>query len=205
MPLDPHSRARRAAQYTRSPALGQPQPGITCEGVASFLESAVEDEDFQAVRRVEVKLCIRLPSFKRNILMRIMKQRQNLDSRLAGIRYESHLVRIDAHVRAVGEIELPELDEDRAAGRRPGGMRRARRIADITPCREVSVLVLKDAVQDNELFAARVNMRREPAVGGITDDRCRPRHFAPDPVEHTTVDASYGRRRPCKAIGMNGD
>jgi hypothetical protein len=36
-----------------------------------------------------------------------MDQWQNLNARTGGINHEFHLVRIDAHVGAVGEVELP--------------------------------------------------------------------------------------------------
>ena len=75
MPLDPDARARRAARHTGSPALWQPQPGIASEGFATFLKAAVENKDLQAIRRVELKLCIRMPSFERDILVPIVEQR----------------------------------------------------------------------------------------------------------------------------------
>ena len=105
--LDPDTRARSTARHKGSAALWQPQPGMACECVATFLEAAVKNKNFQAVRRIEMKVCVRMPSFERNILAPIMEQWQNLNARTGGINHEFHLVRIDAHVGVVGEVELP--------------------------------------------------------------------------------------------------
>src|ERR1700682_6468440 len=66
--LDPDTRARSTARHKGSAALWQPQPGMACECVATFLEAAVKNKNFQAVRRIEMKVCVRMPSFERNIL-----------------------------------------------------------------------------------------------------------------------------------------
>ena len=80
---------------------------MACERVATFCKAAIENKNFQSVRGVEMILGVRTPSFERNILMPIMEQRQDLNARTGSISHESHLVRIDAHVGAVGEVELP--------------------------------------------------------------------------------------------------
>ena len=80
---------------------------MACERVATFLEAAIKNKNFQAVRRIEMKLRIRMPSFERNSLPPIMEQWQNLNAGTDGISHELHLVRIDAHLRAISEVELP--------------------------------------------------------------------------------------------------
>jgi hypothetical protein len=120
--LDPDARTRSTARHKGSAAFWHPQPGMPCECVATFLEAAVENENFQAVRRIEMKVYVRTPSFERNILATIMEQWQNLYARTAGISHEFHFVRIDAHVGAVGEVELPQFHEDGAARGRAGRM-----------------------------------------------------------------------------------
>ena len=83
--LDPDARARSTALHISSAALWQPQPGMAYEYVATFLEAAVKNENFKAVRRIEMKFCVRMPSFERNILMPIMEQWQDLNARTGGI------------------------------------------------------------------------------------------------------------------------
>src|SRR5258708_39854554 len=102
--LDPDARARSTTRHKGSAALWQPQPGMACECVATFLEAAVKNKNFQAVRRIEMKVCGRMPSFERDVLAPIMEQRQNLNPRTDGISHEFHPVRRDAHVSAVGEV-----------------------------------------------------------------------------------------------------
>ena len=90
-------------------------------------------------------------------------------------------------------------------GAEPGVWRESRRIADVGPGREVAVLVLKDAVEDQKLLAAAVGMSRETAVGHIANDRGGARHLAADAVEHPPVDAGDRRRGPGEVPGMDDD
>ena len=105
--LDPHARARSTACHKGSAALRQPQPGMARECFATFLEATSKNKNFQAVRRIEMKVCVRMPSFERNMLAPIMEQWQNLNARTDGISREFRHVRSDAHLGAVGEVELP--------------------------------------------------------------------------------------------------
>ena len=50
----------------------------------------------------------------------------------------------------------------------------------VGPCRVVAVLVLKDAVEHDELFASRVGVCRKPASGLVADDggvAAAPEHY----------------------------
>jgi hypothetical protein len=74
------------------------------------------------------------------------EQRNDIHARALAIWNERHLVGVDAYVRAVGQIELPELYKNRKAEFRAGRVLRFRRIADVTARREVAVLILEDAL-----------------------------------------------------------
>jgi hypothetical protein len=58
------------------------------------------------------------------------------------------------------------------------------------------MFVLKYAIQHQELLAAAMGVRWEPAVRSVANDRGRARHFITDAVEHSPVDPGDGRRRP---------
>src|SRR5262249_7562124 len=109
-----------------------------------------------------------------NVIAVVMKQWHDLHARALAIRNECHLVGVDAHVRAVGQIELPELYKYRTAEFRAGRVLRIRRIADVTACRDVAVLILEDAFEHEELLTAGVDVRGERAFRGIAHDCRRP-------------------------------
>ena len=71
-------------------------------------------------------------------------------------------------------------------------MAAGRRVADIGAGGIVAVLVLKDAVQHQELLAAAMGVRREVAVPGVADDGGGAGHLVPDAVEHAAVHPGDG-------------
>ena len=100
---------------------------------------------------------------------------------------------IEPHLRAVLRVELPELDEDRATGRRARRVPRLRRVANVGAGREIALLVLEHAVEYQELLAAAMGVGGEAAIRGIAHDAGGAGDLAADPVEHAAVHA--GRRR----------
>ena len=70
--------------------------------------------------------------------------------------------------------------------------------------RIVAVLVLKYTIQHQELLAATMRVRREPAVRGVADDRGRARYFIADAVEHTPVDPGNRRWSPVQPSCVDG-
>src|SRR5262249_53136677 len=114
-----------------------------------------------------------------------------------------HLVGVDAHVRAVGWIELPELHENRAAGCGSGRVLRLRRIADVAARREIAMLVLKDAFEDEEFLAAGMDVRREGTLRCIAHDRRRPGDLVTEAIEHAALDARHRRGLPRQPGGMD--
>src|SRR5208337_3465311 len=102
-------------------------------------------------------------------------------------------------------IELPELDKDDAPGRRARRVVRRGRIADVRSGREIAMLVLEDAVKDQELLAAAVSMRGETTVRRVPDDRGGARHLIANAIQHPAVDAFHRRGDPWKPRGMDRD
>ena len=67
------------------------------------------------------------------------------------------------------------------------------------------MLVLENAVQDQELLAAAMGVGREVAVRRIAHDRGRARHFIADAVQHAPVDSGDRRWPPVEPRRMNRD
>lgn len=103
----------------------------------------------------------------------------------------------------VALLELPELDEDHApvlASRRMPG---SGRISNVAAGGEIAALVLKDAVQNEKLFAAWMFVMREPAAGRIAHDRRGASLFAADAKQHPPIHAFRGARHPFEPAGMD--
>src|SRR5204862_4594694 len=137
---------------------GKPQPRLSLEALAAFLEAAVENEKLDAARRIERDARIRRPALEAHVLARIGVKPHRLESGL------------DTHARTVGRVELPKLHEDDAA--RFGARRVARggRVAHVRSRRVITVLVLEYAFENQELLAATVRMGREAALHRIAHD-----------------------------------
>src|SRR4051794_23446843 len=99
------------------------------------------------------------PFFKAHLLDRILEQRQDGHRRPILCWREGPSSRYHANFSPVCRIELPELDENRAAGRRTRRMARRRRIADVAAGRIVAMFVLKHPIQDEKFLAAVMDMR----------------------------------------------
>ncbi len=145
--LDPNTGAAFSGLHARAPLRGKAQPGLFREDFVALQEASSKHKDFRAPGFVENDNAARRPPLQPHILACVMEQRHDLDTWTSCVGDECHLVGIDPHLRAVRQIELPELDEDGAAGRRPRRVARPRRIADIAPGREVAGLVLKDPIR----------------------------------------------------------
>src|SRR5262249_17999417 len=93
---------------------------------------------------------------------------------------------------AIAVPELPKADEDCATLLRCGNVRGPRRIAEVAARRVITVFVLKDPVENNDLLAAAVRMTGERAARCISHDRRGARHLVADAEQHAPIDA--GRR-----------
>src|SRR5258705_12345207 len=74
-------------------------------------------------------------------------------------------------MRAVGEVELPELHEHGAARHRARRVMGLWWVADIIPGWKIAVLVLEYALEHEKFFPAAMHMRREMALWCVADDR----------------------------------
>src|SRR5215831_2324871 len=201
--LDPQSRARGARDGGETGASWQSQPGVLSKGLASFLKTPRKDESFKTARNVEHNAGVRAPRLDAHVFPAVVEQRDEAytlpSRRCHGLRPP----RIDGDVRAVGGIELKELHEDRAARLRTRCMARGRRIADVAPRGIIAALVLKDSLEDEEFFTARMGVRREGAVGGVSNDGRCASDLATDTVEHSALDTRHWRRHPGRFFGMD--
>ena len=140
--------------------------------------------------------CTRSPRFDSHILVAVLEQESRRNSTLSESKLPS-FARLAHGCRAIIRSELPEAHEDGAAipGRRH--MRSPWRIANIGTDRIVAMLVLKDAVEDEELLAAAVHVARERTAGRIADDRGGPSLLVADAKEHAPLDTRSRARNPC--------
>jgi hypothetical protein len=70
-----------------------------------------------------------------------MKQRHDENTRPRCCRDGAHLVGVDTHMRAISQIELPQLDQDGASGFGAGRVARLGRIADVAAGGKIAVLI----------------------------------------------------------------
>ena len=105
---------------------------------------------------------------------------------------EWHFAGVDADMRAVREVELPELHKERAAGGRSGRVPELGRIADVAACGKVSGFVLKDAVENQDFLAALVDVGGEAATGCEANDGRRAGDFVSQPVQHAALHPGTG-------------
>src|ERR1700756_2446862 len=76
----------------------------------------VQNEQFDPLGNRHCEACARRPNFQQNKLPNALVQYRKFDTRDVGRRRERKGGGVDAHRRSVVRVELPELDEDRAAG-----------------------------------------------------------------------------------------
>lgn len=101
------------------------------------------------------------------------------------------LVHVYTQRGAISQIELPEFHKNNATCVRSWRMTRNRRVANVGAGRKVTMLILKDPVQNDELLAATVGVRRELAVRCVSNHRGRPRHLITQAVQHATLHARH--------------
>src|SRR3546814_6318605 len=129
------------------------------------------NQQFHPSLRIEAADCTCVPSFKLHQLVRAIMQDRARDSRPSGIGRKGDTCKVERELRPVLRIELPQLDEDRAAPVRPGNVPGADRVADISTHRIIAMLVLEDSFEHDELLAPIVGMRGKMACGSIAEDR----------------------------------
>src|SRR5215472_7248606 len=193
--LDSEFTTRRSRGGLQRCAGRQSQPREPGELLAAFDKAAVQNEQFDPPgnRHCDANAC--RPQFQQNELPGALVQYSKFDTRDVGRVRERELGGFDTHWRPVIWVELPKLDEDRTTGLRAGRVAAGRRVANISARGVVAMLVLKDALQHQELLAAAVGVGREAAARGVTDDRGRARHLIADAVEHSPIHPGNGRRR----------
>ena len=113
--------------------------------------------------------------------------------------------RIDHDRRQIVVGELPQLDEQHAAGAAERRMAAAGRVADIGACRIVAMLVLEGALQHDEFLAPAMGMGGKGAARRIADDGGGTRHLIPDPVQHPAIDTLHGRSLPGLLFRVHND
>jgi len=132
---------------------------VPSERLASFCKTSFKHESFKAARNVKQNAGAFAPVLQAHVFPTVVKKGDELHTLSARRGHGVDEPRIDVDVQAVGGIELKELHEDRAAGLRTRRVARGRRIADVAARRIVTTLVLKDSIENEELFAARMSVR----------------------------------------------
>ncbi len=156
----------------------------------------------EGARRVHFKhsACVELA--ERHGLPVVAVQLRRRDAVSLCAKFGGHVL---AKLGAVVGVELPKLHEDGTARLRTRRVAGGRRVADIGAGREIAVFVLKDAVEDDELFATSVRVGGEFRPRRVSHDAGRARDFVADPVKHAAVDAGHRGGRPVEVFGMDGD
>src|SRR5262245_16984753 len=201
--LDPQSRARGASDGDKTEASWQSQPGVLGKGLASFLKTSLKHESFKTAGNVEHNVGVRAPLLDAHVFPTVVEKGDEPHTLSSRRCHGLGPPGIDVDVRAVGGIELKELHEDRATRLRTRRMARGRRIADVAPRGIIAALVLKDSLEDEEFFTARMGVRREGAVGGVSNDGRCASDLATDTVEHSALDTRHWRRHPGRFFGMD--
>src|SRR5271165_3383325 len=169
--LDPDLAALRTGLGLQRAAGWEPQPGLRLEAFATLIEIAVQHQHLGAARHGHRDRCSGSPALQAYVFAAVAEQRNELDPWPAGGGPIRNRAAIDPHLRPVGEIELPELDEEDASRHRAGRVTRGRRIADVRAGRELAVLILEDAFEDKELLPTSVRMGGEMAARCVANDR----------------------------------
>ena len=82
---------------------------------------------------------------------------------------------------------------------------RGRRIADVGAGRELAVLILEHAVEDEKFLPAVVRMRGKMATGCVANDRCGSGHLIAYAIQHAPLDPGHRRSDPGQSAGVDGD
>src|SRR5262249_57674847 len=80
---------------------------------------------------------------------------------------------------------------------------RGRRIADVTARGIIAALVLKDSFENEEFFAAWMDVRREGARRGVSNDGRCASDLVTDTVEHSALDTRHWRAHPGQFSSMD--
>lgn len=70
------------------------------------------------------------------------------------------------------------------------------RIADVSAGGIIAMFVLKDAVENDELFATAMGVGRKQTSGCVTDDGGGACHLPANPIQHPAINIGGGRWNP---------
>src|SRR5262249_221879 len=79
---------------------------------------------------------------------------------------------------------------------------RGRRIADVTARRIVTALVLKDSIENEELFTARMSVRGKGGARRVSNDGRCASDLVTDAVKHSALDARHWPLHPVRRSSM---
>ena len=123
-----------------------------------ILERALKHEDFlSAPMLVRLEPGAWSPADQGCAFCAMLVQGQHAKTRHLS-RQEFGILCVDDFLFRVGFVELVQFHEDCAAIFRMRCVFRANRIADISSSRVITMLVRKDSIEDEELFAATMSM-----------------------------------------------
>lgn len=159
-------------------------------------EIAVQNEEFEADRRLQGNFGARSPTFECDHFMPVPIERHDFHPCPHRIALVRALGGVDAHLCAIGRSELPQLHEDRTAGFRARRVRGSRWIANVRAGGIIAMLILEYTLEHEEFFPALMRVAREVGMRSVADDGGGARHLPTDPIQHAALDASSWRGRP---------
>lgn len=203
--LDPDPRAV-GANFDLDPSADRnTKSGLCAQLIATFFETSIKNENLYTAFIIGLDLGAGVPALDPDILAIVLIEWDNGNAGTFRVGKRVRLVEPDAHVIAVIGIKLPEFHEDHATAVRPRRMARFRWVADIGTGWKVTVLVLKDPLEDNELLAAGVDVGSELTARVVADDRRGMSALGTDSIQHPTLDACHPRGRSVDVIAIHDD
>ena len=96
----------------------------------------------------------------------------------------------------IGGLELPQFNEYLTAIFAKRRMSGSRRVAYVSSCRVVTMLIRKDAVENQELLPQSMFMTCKRTIRCIANDTGSTCNLVANPVEHDPIDTMFGRVNP---------
>src|SRR6516165_5648913 len=112
--LGPKAATLRSCSGSERRFRREPQPGIPGELLAAFDEAAGQDEQLDPAWKRHLDAGARRPALHADALPCVLEQCGPFDARKAARGQEREAGSVDAQLRPIVWVELPEFDEDRA-------------------------------------------------------------------------------------------
>src|SRR5579871_920528 len=180
----------------------QAAPGLRLQCLAADGQAPANEEKLQTFGVFDRDAAVRPPIFEPHFLMSVVEQ-NCCGRRTSSGRNLFSFARLAHGLGSIIRTKLPEANEDRASVFRGRYMRSIWRVADVRAGRIVAMLVLKNAVEDDEFLATAVGMARKGAGRRIAHDRGGAGLLLADTKQHAPVNTRRGAGNPVLPGCMN--